>query len=258
MQAAVCKKYQEINNAAQVARFFSLGATTVHRILERHGINKLARGSESLNAAKSNVPAEKQALIVEMYLAGVTLRKICAELSVGQHAIRGACRRAGINMRKRGGQPKQIGDETIAAILEMTRCGMTQEKIAARFGVHQTKISRIQIKNGLKTRRLGDRHGSWKGGKARLGSGYMGILVDASDPFLAMANSCGYVPEHRYVMANSLGRVLSRDETVHHINGDKTDNRIENLQLRQGKHGKGVVMCCAACGSTNIVSKELS
>lgn len=39
------------------------------------------------------------------------------------------------------------------------------------------------------------------------------------------------IDEHRYIMEQYLGRKLSRSEVVHHKNGDKRDNRIENLEI---------------------------
>jgi hypothetical protein len=75
---------------------------------------------------------------------------------------------------------------------------------------------------------------------------------------VSTANGGFYVMEHRLVMARHLGRPLTRKESVHHINGDRGDNRLENLQLRQGNHGNGAVYTCLDCGSHNVATKKLA
>jgi hypothetical protein len=58
------------------------------------------------------------------------------------------------------------------------------------------------------------------------------ILRDT--PYLALPGCPYYIPrltKHRLLMSEAIGRRLGHDEFVHHLNGDPSDNRIENLFL---------------------------
>lgn len=74
---------------------------------------------------------------------------------------------------------------------------------------------------------VGPNHSAWKGGKTLDGDGYVRIYAP-DDP---RANMGRYMKEHVLVMEAHLGRQLLPGENVHHKNGDRTDNRLENLEL---------------------------
>jgi len=71
-----------------------------------------------------------------------------------------------------------------------------------------------------------------------MSNGYRSIMVPSDSPYLPMADSRGRVYEHRFIVATSIGRCLATGEEVHHINGDKHDNRLFNLCI-VSKRGHG-------------------
>lgn len=79
--------------------------------------------------------------------------------------------------------------------------------------------------------RTGELNPNWIGGRCLNRSGYIRVKVRANDFFAPMRDHNGYILEHRLVMARHLKRCLLTWEIVHHINGIKDDNRIENLKL---------------------------
>lgn len=92
--------------------------------------------------------------------------------------------------------------------------------------------------------RFADKHPRWKGG-VRQHQGYKQIY----NPYHFRATKTNpYVFEHILVAEQTLGRNLTKDEVVHHINGDKQDNHPENLEVcKRSEHvhhhftaGKGI------------------
>lgn len=77
----------------------------------------------------------------------------------------------------------------------------------------------------------GKDHPRWKGGRSVMTNGYIEVWMNPEDPLFQMAGKDGYAYEHRVVMARALGRALVTAEEVHHKNGDKHDNSIDNLVL---------------------------
>lgn len=58
-----------------------------------------------------------------------------------------------------------------------------------------------------------------------------GGYIEVWNPIHQNSNKKGYILEHRLIMSQYIGRPLLKSEDIHHINENKQDNRIENLEL---------------------------
>lgn len=204
----------------------------------------------------------QESQVLARYENGERAGNIAASMGLDRGTVTKIVRRMGGQVRAQteaAGRPRFPEVEWMDRVTKLRDQGLSQREIGAELGMSQAVVGRILSRAGYPTMvvRRGANHGSWKGGRIAAPGGYTALLVAPDDALAVMRNCMGYVLEHRLVMARSLGRPLTKTETVHHINGIKVDNRIENLQLRQGRHGNGVKHVCSDCGSHNVVEVAL-
>lgn len=94
-------------------------------------------------------------------------------------------------------------------------------------------------------------NGNWKGGRTRHKAGYVMVRM----PDHPRAGRSPYVFEHILVVEGVLGRYLGPDETVHHRNGIRDDNRPENLELWTKPHPAGIRVSDAVAWARHILER---
>ena len=212
---------------------------------------------------KRIIKTETEQAIMAEYASGERASVIAQRHGINRKTVLTCIKRNGgavRDQRSSSGRPVVPPESYVGKVLELRALGLSQQKIADRLHMSQAVISRVLRQNGLPTalKAEGKGHGLWKGGRTITGEGYVLVMVSGDDEMASMRGRSGYVLEHRLTVARAMGRPLLPKESVHHINGDRQDNRLENLQLRQGQHGIGIVFVCAECGSRHIKPTALS
>lgn len=134
-------------------------------------------------------------------------------------------------------------------------------KFCSRTCNSKSRINKLNDRD-----RTGSKNPAWKGGVITNRWGYV-LVYKPNHPYHNYKKT--HVFEHRLVVEQKIGRVLTKDEVVHHINHNKKDNRPENLKiLSKTEHhkehsyiskmgyeafiNKKVVIKCLECGKEEI------
>jgi transposase-like protein len=243
----ILRRWNEGEDGVHIAKALGIGSTSVYRALLRFGIKPSKEQRRPKNDWRRKHTKEQELEIARRYELGDPVRAIARDFGCHSMTVNNIVHRLGVQIRPTGGRWREWSQQETAEIVARFQSGEPMEQIAASYNTHPSQVARL-TKGALGgKRRKAIRYGN-----------YLGVYVPSDDPLACMRNSAGYVSEHRLVMARGLGRPLLMSETVHHINGDPLDNRLENLQLRQGRHGKGHSYRCRVCGSTDVEAVSLA
>ena len=149
--------------------------------------------------------------------AGESIRMIAASFGIDHSSLSKAMKREGLYVPSRTEAAKNTWKNHVHPHL-----GKHGEE-SYMFGHHPSPESIAKTKAAIS----GPKNYHWSGGRKKHSQGY--ILVYAPDHPCRDRN--GFVLEHRLVMEQHIGRLLDESEIVHHKNGIKSDNRLENLQV---------------------------
>lgn len=240
--------------SAEIAAVVNRTIGQVRRWIKHHGLSMPPRVRAAQK--KRKLLTKEQIEIAYSVNDSATLLSAAKELGVCAPVLSREMLRHGIPSK-----PKGHGAGRRTCFPKLHEIGWLREQlvtrtlfdIAAELGTNASNVRQQAIrqgilapadgtarsmKDGIKKSaacRTGENGNNWQGGRhKRNQTGY--IVIHSPDHPNRTAN--GYVFEHRLVMEKHLGRYLDPKEVVHHRNGIRDDNRIENLELVEstGKH----------------------
>ena len=157
----------------------------------------------------------------ELYRAGYSMKAIAEKIGRSTSTVCAYLQNAGVQARPQGHHAT-----TRARAADLYGSGLSANEVAVVLGVTGSTVARWLAASGVKARQRGLRkeaHPQWRGGRRLTKEGYVRLATGKSRP--------QYVYEHIVVAEQAIGRKLRRNETVHHKNSIKSDNRPENLEV---------------------------
>lgn len=241
-EQVVISMYRDGATGKEIAKSLRFSKRTIFKTLHKHGLG-----------SRKKLTEDERRRIAEGYAGGIKISQLCEQFGCSDVTIFAIVKRYDVKMR-RGPTKKNFSPATVEEIVAKWKSGRSTTSLAEEYGITHSAVRYYLVKNGVPLKERLQRRGL---GRKQDPFGYWRVIVPRDSPYLCMANKRLYVLEHRLVMAKYLGRPLKKAETVHHIDGNRSNNSIENLQLRQGKHGSGQCWKCNTCGSCDVSPTEI-
>lgn len=177
-----------------------------------------------------HLTAEQKAEILRLYPIPTPTPTIAAMTGASPQQIRHCLKRAGVTLHKAQESACVLHLEELKQLVLREDLSMTQ--IAAMIGTSRHHLRDFLKRHSIPHTRFqqkGKNNPAWKGGRMLDKAGYVLIHM----PEHPNADRHGYVREHRLVMERVLGRYLTKEEVVDHIDqeGDKSNNDPTNLRV---------------------------
>ena len=251
----IVKLYYELKNAPLVAQTLCCSSSSVYRLLIENNTS-----ANSLNKKRPFVKKfsdNEENDIVNHHLSGkLTLKCIASLYDCSEGCIRKILERKEIPPHRQGRQYVGFNKEDTLSILKYWNDKLSVGEIAKKMKCSSKKIKNFfcHILIKYEPRYLsGRRHPKFILGIITNSNGVKKIKLNYDDPCYSLMDKSGYAPLSRVVASKKSGHVLRKDQTVHHINGERSDDNSENLQVRNGQHGSGIIYICENCKSSDII-----
>lgn len=247
----IIELYTNGETIKSIVSITGVSACVIHRKIKKSGISR--RNDKSVILTE-----DIKDKILSMYNSHEQIKNIGKKLKISEYIIREFLIKIGISPPG-SGRKRYFTDKEREDILSMFDSHKSILSISKKYNCNTKTITKIIDNNRTRvsSKSIGIKHGNWKGGRIVNNNGYIQIIIYQDDPYFSMSMVGGQILEHRYIMAKHLGRCLDKNESIHHIDGNRQNNKIENLQLRIGNHGKGHKCVCSDCGSTNITYMDI-
>jgi len=244
------KLYESGISCAEIARQAGASYGGVHKRLTKAGLclKKRCQHQSSLSTSE----------MIQLYQSGKSIRNIAKLAGFTYPSVLIRLKQAGVKIIKRAYEREDLTGRIFnhlkaikiidgggrSAWLCQCDCGKTATVQANRLKSGNTKSC------GCRKFLCGENHGRWRGGNYIDSNGYSILSILSKESKRAI-----HIPEHRVVMEKHLGRSLFHNEHIHHKNGVRNDNRIENLEIKITAHGPGITISDAIPWAVEVLRR---